>query len=169
MAKAFRPWDGEQRWLLPPSVQEMVPAGHLSHFVRETVQHELDGSEMLAGYDEERGCPPYHPVMMTALLLYAYCQGLYSSRKIAKACIERIDFVAVTAMNRPDFRTVNEFRRRHLAALANPRRRYRGRPLAAADGRAGNTRGWRRDARGWKQQPAGESSPNRQPAARPAG
>lgn len=119
MAKTFRPWDVEQRWLLPPSVQEMVPAGHLSHFVRETVQHELDLSEILTAYDEERGYPPYHPVMMTALLLYAYCQGLYSSRKIAKACIERIDFVAVTAMNRPDFRTVNEFRRRHLAALAN--------------------------------------------------
>src|SRR5260370_18179832 len=62
MAKTFRPWDVEQRWLLPPSVQEMVPAGHLSHFVRETVQHELDLSEILAAYDEERGYPPYHPV-----------------------------------------------------------------------------------------------------------
>ena len=118
MNKTFRPWQVEQRWLLPPSVQEMVPVGHIAHFVRDTVREELDLTAILSTYDEERGFPPYHPTMMTALLLYAYCQGVYSSRRIARACKERVDFMAVTAMQQPDFRTVADFRKRHLAALA---------------------------------------------------
>src|SRR5438874_304033 len=118
MAKTFRPWNLEQRWLLPPSVQELVPEDHLAHFVRETVREDLDLSAVVEVYDEERGFPPYHPVMMTALLLYAYCQGVYSSRRIARACRERVDFMAVTAMNQPDLRTVSDFRKRHLSSLA---------------------------------------------------
>lgn len=117
MAKVFREWSVEQRWLLPPSVQELVPADHLSHFVRELVREQLDLTSIYASYGEERGQPPFHPAMMTALLLYAYCQGVYSSRRIARACEERIDFIAVTALNRPDFRTIAKFRVRHLDAL----------------------------------------------------
>jgi hypothetical protein len=117
MAKTFRDWNVEQRWLLPPSVMDFVPADHVAHFVRDTVREQLDLSEIIAPYEEERGYPPYHPVMMTALLLYGYCQGVYSSRRIAKACEERVDFMAVTGMNRPDFRTVSDFRKRHLEAL----------------------------------------------------
>jgi len=117
MSQTFRPWDVEQALLLPPSVQELVPAGHLAHFVRETVRESLDLSAILEPYGEERGYPPYHPVMMTALLLYAYCQGVYSSRRIARACEERVDFRALTAHQTPDFRTISEFRKRHLAAL----------------------------------------------------
>jgi transposase len=56
--------------------------------------------------------------MMTALLLYGYSRGLYSSRRLARACEERLDVMAVTAMNRPDFRTLSDFRKRHLAALS---------------------------------------------------
>ena len=108
MSKTFRPWDVEQRWLLPPSVHELVPSGHLAHFVRDTVRQDL-----------ERGYPPYHPTMMVALLLYAYSRGVYSSRRIAQACEERLDFMAVTAMNRPDFRTIAKFRQRHLRALGD--------------------------------------------------
>jgi transposase len=119
MSKTFRPWDIEQRWLLPPSVDELVPAGHVAHFVRDTVQEELDLSPIFSAYREERGYPPYHPTMMVALLLYAYSRGVYSSRKIAQACEERVDFMAVTAMNRPDFRTIATFRQRHLKALGN--------------------------------------------------
>jgi len=77
----------------------------------------LDLSEILNCYSEERGYPPYHPAMMTAVLLYSYCQGIYSSRRIAKACQERVDFMAVSAMQTPDFRTISDFRKRHLAAL----------------------------------------------------
>ncbi len=118
MSKTFRPWEVDQVWLLPPSIQDLVPAGHQSHFVRETVRAGLDLSGIMASYSEERGYPPYHPGMMVALLLYAYSQGVYSSRRIAKACEERLDFAAVTGMQRPDFRTVSEFRKRHLAALS---------------------------------------------------
>jgi transposase len=118
MAKTFREWNVEQSWLLPPSVMDFVPADHVAHFVRDTVREQLDLSEIVAPYEqEERGFPPYHPVMMTALLLYAYCQGVYSSRRIARACEERVDFMAVTGLNRPDFRTVSDFRKRHLEAL----------------------------------------------------
>jgi transposase len=117
MSKTFRAWDVEQRWLLPPSVDDLVPAGHLAHFVRETVRQDLDLSAILETYDEARGYPPYHPAMMVALLLYAYSRGVYASRRIAQGCEERVDFMAVTALNRPDFRTIATFRRRHLKAL----------------------------------------------------
>src|SRR5262249_48059806 len=94
-----------------------VPGNPLAHFVRELVREQLDLSEIFAAYDEERGAPPFHPTRMTALLLYAYSQGVYSSRRISRGCEERVDFMAVTAMQKPDFRTVNEFRRHHLGAL----------------------------------------------------
>jgi transposase len=119
MSKTFRPWDVEQQWLLPPSVHELVPLGHVAHFVRDTVREDLDLGPILSAYEEERGYPPYHPVMMVALLLYAYSRGVYSSRRIAQSCEERVDFMAVTAMNRPDFRTIALFRRRHLKALGD--------------------------------------------------
>ena len=89
MSKTFRDWNVEQHWLLPPSVMDFVPADHIAHFIRDTVREQLDLSGILAAYErEERGYPPYHPVMMTALLLYAYCQGVYSSRRIARGCEE---------------------------------------------------------------------------------
>ena len=119
MAKRFRPWDVDQILLLPPSIQELVPEGHVAHFVRSVVRDSLDLSAILESYQEERGFPPYHPVMMTALLLYAYTQGVYSSRRIARGCEQRVDFMAVTAMHRPDFRTINSFRHRHLEALGD--------------------------------------------------
>ena len=81
MSKPFREWSPGQNWLFPPSVLDLVPAGHLAHFVRNTVVEELDLSAILGAYVEERGHPPYHPVMMTALLLYGYCVGLAASRK----------------------------------------------------------------------------------------
>jgi transposase len=95
-----------------------VPEGHLAHLVRDTVRTALDLSAILSSYEEDRGYPPYHPGMMTALLLYAYSQGVYSSRRIARGCEERLDFAAVTGMQRPDFRTIAEFRKRHLKALS---------------------------------------------------
>jgi transposase len=117
MSKTFRPWDVDQVWLLPPSIQDLVPAGHMAHFVRETVRTGMDLSAIMGCYEEERGYPPYHPGMMVALLLYAYSQGIYSSRWIARGCEERLDFAALTGMQRPDFRTISDFRKRHLKAL----------------------------------------------------
>jgi transposase len=119
MSKTFRAWDVDQVWLLPPSVHDFVPAGHPAHLVRELVRAELDLTAILTEYErEERGQPPYHPGMMVALLLYAYTQGLYASRRIARACEERLDVMAVTGLQRPDFRTISDFRQRHLEALA---------------------------------------------------
>lgn len=118
MDKAFRDWNVDDVWLFPPSIQELVPEGHLANLVRDTVRNTLDLSAILDEYREVRGYPPYHPAMMTALLLYSYCSGIYSSRRIARACEERIDVMAVTAMQKPDFRTISEFRRRHLKALS---------------------------------------------------
>src|SRR5258708_28952331 len=117
MGKSFRAWNPEQRFLLPPTIDEFVEPGHLAYFVRELVRESLDLSAIVDSYKEERGYPPYHPVMMTALLLYAYTQGVFSSRRIARACEERVDFMAVTALQKPDFRTGNDFRRPHLKAL----------------------------------------------------
>ena len=107
MSKTFRAWDVDQVWLLPPSVQDLVPPGHVAHFVRNTVREQLDLSAILSRYDEDRGYPPYHPTMMVALLLYGYSRGVYSSRRLAQACEERVDFMAVTALNQPDFRTIS--------------------------------------------------------------
>jgi transposase len=119
MSKIFRAWDVDQVWLLPPSVHDFVPPGHPAHLVRELVREELDLAAILEPYErEERGQPPYHPAMMVALLLYAYTQGVYASRRIARACEERLDVMAVTGMQRPDFRTISDFRKRHLEALA---------------------------------------------------
>ena len=117
MSKTFREWNVNQSLMFPPSVGDFVPEGHLAHFVRDTVVESLDLSAIVERYTEERGYPPYDPAMMTALLLYAYCQGIYASRRIAKACEERVDFMAVTALQTPDFRTVSDFRKRHLQAL----------------------------------------------------
>jgi transposase len=119
MSKTFRPWNVDQVWLFPASVQDFVPSRHVAHFVRETVRGELDLKAIFAAYGEERGYPPYHPGMMVALLLYGYSRGVYSSRQLERACEERVDFMAVTGMSRPDFRTIAEFRRRHLAALGD--------------------------------------------------
>src|ERR1700732_3430307 len=118
MSKVFRAWDVDEVWLFPASVQDFVPPGHIAHLIRETGREGLDLRAILSQYDEERGYPPYHPGMMTALLLYAYSQGIYSSRRIDRACHERVDFMAVTGLSYPDFRTISEFRKRHLGALS---------------------------------------------------
>ena len=119
MIKVFRAWDFDQGWLLPPSLHEFVPPGHMAHFVRDTVREALDLSTIFDTYAEERGYPPYHPGLMVALLLYGYSRGLYSSRQLARACEERVDVMAVTGLNRPDFRTIADFRKRHLVALSD--------------------------------------------------
>lgn len=75
MSKTFRPWDVDQVWLLPPSIQDLVPSGHVAHFVRDTVRAGLDLSAITDSYDEERGFPPYHPGMMVALLLMRTVRG----------------------------------------------------------------------------------------------
>lgn len=103
--------------MFPSTVLDFVPAGHIAHFIRNLAVEQLNLSKILNQYSEERGYPPYHPTMMTALVLYAYSQGVYASRRIAKGCEQRVDFMAVTGMQKPDFRTISDFRKRHLDAL----------------------------------------------------
>ncbi|WP_264599265.1 IS1182 family transposase [Rhodoblastus acidophilus] len=119
MSKTFRPWKIDQTQLLPAAVSDYVPADHLAHFVVALVRESLDLSEIVGAYKSALGQPPFDPRLMTALLLYAYCSGLYSSRRIAKACVERVDFMMIVAHDGPDFRTIADFRKRHLTALAN--------------------------------------------------
>lgn len=118
MSKHFRPWRIDEAQLLPASVQDFVPEGHLARFVVCLVRESLDLRAITASYRSVLGQPPFHAAMMTALLLYAYCCGIYSSRRIAKACIERVDLMMIVANDPPDFRTISDFRKRHLAALA---------------------------------------------------
>src|ERR1051326_4927155 len=118
MAKTFREWNPEQSLMFPPAPMDWVSKDDLVLFIRNLIMEELDLSEIEDEYQEERGYPPFHPVMMTGLLLYSCCQGIYSSRRIARACKQRVDFLALTGMQKPDHRTVNLFRKRHLKALS---------------------------------------------------
>jgi transposase len=118
MSKDFRPWKIDEAQLLPASVQDYVPKDHLSRLIVALVREELDLSAIAGSYTSVLGQPPFDPRMMTALLLHGYASGLYSSRRIAKAAVERADFMMIVAGDPPDFRTISEFRRRHLKALA---------------------------------------------------
>jgi transposase len=118
MSKDFRCWKIDQAQLLPPSVQDYVPPDHLSRFVVLLVREVLDLSAIAGSYRSGLGQPAFDPRMMTALLLHSYASGIYSSRRIAKAAVERADFMMIVAGDPPDFRTISEFRRRHLKALA---------------------------------------------------
>ena len=88
MSRHFPPWTIDQTQLLPAAVVDCVPADHLAQFVVALAREHLDLTEIVASYKSGLGQPPFDPRMMTALLLYAYCSGLYSSRRIAKACAE---------------------------------------------------------------------------------
>ena len=118
MSKIYRRYDPEQQLLLPAALQEWLPEDHLTYFICDVVD-QLDLSAITARYEgEERGGPPYHPRMMVKVLLYGYCTGVSSSRRIARRLHEDIAFRVLAANNTPDFRTISDFRRDHLAALA---------------------------------------------------
>ena len=118
MAKTFRPYDRDQMFLMPISMRDWLPGDHLAYFISDVVD-EMDLSAIMVRYEgEERGYPPYHPLMMVKVLLYAYCVGVPSSRKIAKRLDEDIGFRVIAANNTPDFRTISDFRKDHLEALS---------------------------------------------------
>ena len=117
MAKTFRTYLPEQNLLLPASLREWLPDDHLSYFVSDVVD-QLNLSAIERVYEEEdRGQPPYHPRMMTKILLYGYCVGVFSSRRIQKRLVEDVAFRVLAAGNQPDFRTIADFRKLHLKAL----------------------------------------------------
>jgi transposase len=117
MTKPFRTYLPEQDLLLPPSLREWLPEDHLAYFVSDVVD-QLDLSAIESVYEEDdRGQPPYHPRMMTKVLLYGYCVGVFSSRKLQKRLVEDVAFRVLAAGNQPDFRTLSDFRKKHLGAL----------------------------------------------------
>ena len=117
MSKTYLPYDPGQQLLLPAALQEWLPSDHLAYFISDVVD-QLDLSAITARYEEERrGGPPYHPRMMVKVLLYGYCTGVASSRRIARRLHEDIAFRVLAANNTPDFRTISDFRKDHLEAL----------------------------------------------------
>ncbi len=117
MGKSYRPYDPEQEFLLPPSLREWLPEDHLIYFVSDVIDN-VDLTAMDAVYgDEARGQPPYDPRMMTKVLVYGYCVGVFSSRRIQLRLAEDIGFRVLAAGNAPNFRTISDFRKLHLATL----------------------------------------------------
>ncbi len=117
MAKSYKTYLPEQSLLLPPSLREWLPDDHLAFFVSDLVDV-LDLSAITSVYErDDRGQPPYHPAMMTKVLVYGYCTGVFSSRRIARRLVDDVAFRVLAAGNTPDFRTIADFRKIHLAAL----------------------------------------------------
>ena len=115
--KTYRPWEPERYRHEAQSPAGKLPEGDLVFFLLDTVPR-LDLSRFYAPYEEEtRGAPPCDPAMMVCLLLYAYCVGVFSSRKLALACERHLAFMAMVGQERPDFRTLSDFRTLHLEAF----------------------------------------------------
>jgi transposase len=117
--KTFRAFDPGQGLLLPPSLDDWLPADHMARFVAELVDEHLDLSRILASYTEGKGAPPYDPRLMVRLLIYGYTVGVRSSRKLEAACVDVVAFRWLAAGQGPDYRSIARFRRRHLSALGH--------------------------------------------------
>src|SRR5713226_4619326 len=119
MSRIYMSYDPEQRLLLPPDLREWLPEGHLALFVSDVVD-QLDLSRIMEWYErgDGRGRPPYHPLMMVKLLVYGYCTGRVSSRKIEKATYEDVGFRVLACNQHPDHDSIAEFRKQHLEELA---------------------------------------------------
>ncbi len=119
MSKRFRTCDLDQVFLLPPSLQDWLPENHLARFIAE-VTNELDLSKITAVYGRKdgRGMAAYHPAMMVRMLLYGYCRGVVSSRKIERATFEDVAFRYLAADQHPDHDSIASFRQTHLQSLA---------------------------------------------------
>src|SRR5579864_1838531 len=117
--KKYRPWDPQAYRQEHFSPQDRLPEDDLVFFLLDVVEH-LDLEDFYASYEvETRGAPPFEPAMLVCLLLYAYCVGVYSSRKIALACERNLAFLAIVGVDRPDFRTISDFRKEHWHRLAD--------------------------------------------------
>lgn len=117
--KTFRAFDPGQDLLLPPSLDEWLPADHMARFIADLVDEHLDLSRIHAVFTEGRGAPPYDPRLMVRILLYGYTTGVRSSRKLEAACVDVVAFRWLAAGTAPDYRSIARFRRRHLSALGH--------------------------------------------------
>ncbi|BAC17105.1 transposase, IS4 family [Corynebacterium efficiens YS-314] len=116
--KRFAPFNPHAVMLLPPSLDEWLPDNHLARFIADLVDTELDLTGFYDSYTRSKGRPPYDPRMMLRVMLYGYCTGVRSSRKLETACIDSVAFRWLAAGAGPDFRAFSRFRARHLQALA---------------------------------------------------
>ena len=117
MSKTYRDWSPDQAYLLPPSPRDWLPEDDLVYFLLDTVAA-LDLTPIFAHYERElRGQPPFHPRMMVTLLLYCYATGTRSSRKIMRRCRTDVACRLLVGADVPDFRTISDFRKTHLARL----------------------------------------------------
>jgi transposase len=115
--KTYRSWEPQRYQQEAHSPAAKLPEGDMVFFLLDTVP-QLDLRRFYAPYEQEaRGAPPFDPAMMVCLLLYAYCVGVFSSRKIALACERNLAFIAIVGQDRPDFRTISDFRKLHLEAF----------------------------------------------------
>ena len=117
--KTFRAFDPDQGLLLPPSLDEWLPADHLARFIADLVDEHLDLSRIQLAYIEGRGAPPFDPRLMVRILLYGYTTGVRSSRKLEAACVDVVAFRWLAGGAAPDYRSIARFRKRHLSALGH--------------------------------------------------
>ncbi|HXY42972.1 MAG TPA: IS1182 family transposase, partial [Acidimicrobiales bacterium] len=110
-------YDPHQSFLLPPSLDDWLPEGHVARFISEVVDELLDLSEIYASYESASGAPPYDPRLMLKLVLYGYSTGVTSSREMQRRCCDDVAFRWLAANAAPDYRSISRFRRRHLGAL----------------------------------------------------
>ena len=117
MTKQFRPWNPGQSFLFPASPRDWLPENHLVYFLLDVIP-QMNLQPILQPYlSEERGQPPYHPTMLFTLLLYGYATGTFSSRRLMARCETDVAFRVIVGEDIPDFRTISDFRKRHLTAL----------------------------------------------------
>jgi len=116
--RTFKPYHPDQLYLLPPAIGDWLPEGHLALFISDVVDT-LDLEPIFDDYEQGdgRGQPPYHPAMMVKLLIYGYCMGKPSSRKLERASYEEVGYRVLCAEQHPDHDSIAEFRKRHLKAL----------------------------------------------------
>ena len=117
--KTFRPFAPDQDFLLPPSLDEWLPADHMARFIADLVDEQLDLTRIHASYKNKKGGPPFDPRLMVRVLLFGYATGVRSSRKLEAACVDVVAFRWLAGGTAPDFRSIARFRKRHLAALGH--------------------------------------------------
>jgi uncharacterized protein YabE (DUF348 family)/transposase len=119
MDKAFRVFGPDQGLLLPPSLDDWLPAEHLARFIAELVDEHVDLVRIRAAYTKGRAAPPDDPRLMVRVLLYGYTIGVRSSRVIERKCVDDVAFRWLAAGSAPDYRAIARFRERHLSALGH--------------------------------------------------
>ena len=119
VTKRVRGFEPAAVMLVPPSLDEWLPQNHLSRFIADIVETQLDLKKFYASYVKSKGQPPYDPRLMARVLLYGYCVGVFSSRELERVCVDVVAFRWLAAQQAPNFRSIARFRKRPLSSLGN--------------------------------------------------